>query len=164
MRTGAAIGEGDGVAKTYLWCSACRRSFDDSDVIDNRCPLCGAEMRRVGWVAAFLRGMMAQELVASGLPTRHRAMIRMVWTANGMGERYYRALSPPVPYSKFEAAVTDMVCRAAADGWVRVVLPASPIGAGDGDYRIEIDDEERFIEEMAALFAAQAESTAARVE
>jgi hypothetical protein len=117
-------------------------------------------MRRVGWVAAFLRGVMAQELVASGLPTRHRAMIRMVWTANGMGERYYRALGPNVPYSKFEAAVTDMVCRAAAEGWVRVVLPPSPIGAAEGDYRLDIDDEERFIEEMAALFSLREEQSA----
>lgn len=140
------------MAKTYLWCVACRRSFDDIDVVDGRCPLCGETMRRVGWVSAFLRGMMAQELVASGLPTRHRAMIRSVWTANGMGERYYRALGPNVPYSKFEATVTDMVCRAAADGWVRMVLPPSPFGAREGDYRLEIDDEERFIEEMAALF------------
>lgn len=81
-------------------------------------------------------------------------MIRMVWTANGMGERYYRTLGPNVPYSKFEATVTDMVCRAAAEGWVRVVLPPSPIGAAEGDYRLEIDDDERFIEEMADLFAA----------
>lgn len=109
-------------------------------------------MQQVGWVSAFLRGVMAQELVSSGLPSRHKAIIRMVWTANGMGERYYKALAPGVPYGKFESAVTDMVCRAAADGWVRIVLPPSPIGAQDGDYRLEIDDEERFIEEMAALF------------
>jgi hypothetical protein len=36
---------------------------------------------------------------------------------------------------------------------VRFVLPPSPIGAGDDAYRMEIDDEERFISEMAALFA-----------
>jgi hypothetical protein len=147
------------MGKTYLWCGACRRSFDDADVVDERCPLCGARMRRVGWMSAFLRGVMAQELVASGLPSRHRTLIRMIWTANGMGERYYRALGPRVPYGAFEAKVTDMVCRAAAEGWVRIVLPPSPLGAREGDYRLEIDDEERFIDEMAALFDAANETS-----
>jgi hypothetical protein len=76
----------------------------------------------------------------------------MIWTANGMGDRYFRALNPGVSYSKFESVVTDYVCRAAADGWVRVVLPPSPLGAPDDAYRLEIDDEERFVVEMAALF------------
>lgn len=141
--------------KTYLWCNDCRRSFDYPDAPDARCPLCQREMRELGWVSAFMRGVMAQELVASGLPTRHKAMIRSIWTANGMGERYYRALSPAVTYSKFEARVTDFVCRAANDGWVRFILPPSPINAPDDAYRMEIDDEERFIGEMAALFDAQ---------
>jgi hypothetical protein len=109
-------------------------------------------MRELGWVSAFVRGIMAQELVPSALPSRHRVMIRMIWTANGLGERYYRALSPPVPYSKFESRVTELLCRAAEDGWVRFVFPASPLGATDDAYRMEIDDEERFILEMAALF------------
>jgi hypothetical protein len=109
-------------------------------------------MRELGWLTAFVRGFMAQELVASGLPSRHRTIIRMIWTANGMGERYYRTLAPPVTYSKFEATVTDFVCAAAAEGWVRIVLPPSPVGVADDAYRMEIDDEERFIVEMAALF------------
>ena len=148
------------MAKSYFWCAECRRSFDDPDVVDERCPLCGRPMRRVGWVAAFLRGMMAQELVASGVPTRHRAMIRMVWTANGMGERYYQALAPSVTYSKFEGQVTDYVCAAASEGWVRFVLPPSPIGAPDDAYRMEIDDEERFLTEMAALFSGDEAASA----
>lgn len=102
---------------------------------------------------AFVRGVMAQEMVSSGLPTRHRQLVRMIWTANGMGERYFRALAPPVTYQKFEARVTDYVCAAAADGWVRVILPPSPIDANDQSYRLDIDDDERFVAEMAALFA-----------
>jgi hypothetical protein len=109
-------------------------------------------MRELGWVSAFVRGVMAQELVPSALPSRHRAMIRMIWTANGLGERYYKTLAPPVPYAKFETRVTELLCRAADDGWVRFVFPPSPLGATDDAYRMEIDDEERFITEMAALF------------
>lgn len=138
--------------RTYLWCDNCRRSFDFPDAPDGQCPICARQMRELGWMSAFMRGFLSQELVASGLPTRHRALIRMIWTANGMGERYYKALAPSVPYARFEARVTDFVCAAAADGWVRFVLPPSPIGAGDDAYRLEIDDDERFITEMAALF------------
>jgi hypothetical protein len=139
--------------KTYLWCDTCRRSFEHQDALNGTCPLCAAQMRELGWVTAFLRGFLAQELVASGLPSRHRTLIRLIWTANGMGERYYRTLAPPVPYPKFEARVTDFLCAAASEGWVRFVLPASPIGADETSYRMEIDDEERFILEMAELFA-----------
>lgn len=140
--------------KTYAWCDQCRRSFEHVEAHDGSCPLCGGSTRELGWVTAFVRGFLAQEFVASGLPSRHKAMIRMIWTANGMGERYYRALSPPVSYSRFEATVTDYLCRAAAEGWVRFSLPPSPNGADDSSYRMEIDDDERFILEMAALFAA----------
>ncbi len=109
-------------------------------------------MRELGWMSAFVRGVMAQEFVSSGLGTRHRTMIKMIWTANGMGERYYNALDPGVSYSKFESAVTDFVCQAAAEGWVKVVIPPSPIGAEADAYRLEIDDEDRFVLEMSALF------------
>jgi hypothetical protein len=109
-------------------------------------------MRELGWMSAFVRGVMAQELVASGLASRHRTMIRMIWTANGMGERYYAALDPGVSYSKFESEVTDLVCRAALQGWVRIVMPHSPLGVTDDAYRLEIEDEERFVLEMSALF------------
>lgn len=138
--------------KTYAWCDNCRRSFEHEETRSGACPICSQPMRELGWVSAFVRGFLAQELVASGLPTRHRTMIKLIWTANGMGERYYRALAPPVPYNRFEAAVTDYLLQAAQDGWVRFVLPPSPIGADDTSYRMEIDDEERFILEMAELF------------
>ena len=107
-------------------------------------------------MSAFVRGVMAQELVSSGLASRHRTLIKMIWTANGMGERYFKALEPGVSYSKFETDVTDFVCRAAAEGWVKVVLPPSPIGANEQSYKLEIDDEDRFVLEMSALFQQDA--------
>jgi hypothetical protein len=115
-------------------------------------------MRELGWVQAFMRGFLAQEMTPSGMPPRHRQLIRHIWTANGMGEQYFKALAPPVTYSKFEARVTEYLCAAAADGWVRFVMPASPLGATDADYQMEIDDEERFITEMAALFQQQSDA------
>jgi hypothetical protein len=111
-------------------------------------------MRELGWVTAFVRGVMAHEMVSSGVASRHRALIKSIWTANGLGERYYKALAPGISYGKFETIVTDFVCRAARDGWVRIVVPISPTGAPDDAYRLDIDDEQRFVEEMAALFDA----------
>lgn len=143
------------MAKTYLWCDTCKRSFEPDEVPSGDCPLCTSPMRELGWVSAFVRGVMAQELVASGIATRHRTMVRMIWTANGMGERYYAALDPGVSYSKFESEVTDFVCRAAAEGWVTIVIPASPVGASDDAYRLEIADEDRFVLEMNALFTGE---------
>lgn len=117
--------------------------------------MCATQMRELGWVSAFLRGVMAQEMTASGIASRHRTMIRMIWTANGMGERYFNALDPGVSYSKFESMVTDFVCQAAAEGWIRVIMPPSPLDASDGAYKLEIDDEDRFVTEMSLLFTQE---------
>jgi hypothetical protein len=69
-----------------------------------------------------------------------------------MGEQYYRVLAPSMPYNRFEARVTDLLCRGALDGWVRFVLPVAP-SVDDADYRIEFVDEERFVLELEALAA-----------
>lgn len=110
-------------------------------------------MCELGWMSAFVRGFLAQELTSSGIASRHKQMIRQIWTANGMGEQYYQVLAPPVTYARFEARVTEFVCAAAAEGWIRFTIPPSPIGVDDAAYRMEIDDEERFIAELAAIFA-----------
>src|SRR6478609_3202821 len=108
--------------KTYLWCSACRRSFSHDDAIDGLCPVCHQALSRLGKFNAILRGLMANELVASDLRTKHRQLIRLIWTRNGMGEQYYRVLTPDMPYNKFEARVTELLCRGAEEGWVKIVL------------------------------------------
>lgn len=139
--------------KTYLWCDRCRRSFSHADAPDQLCPICGEQTREMGKMGAILRGLMATELSASDLRRKHRQLIKMIWTRNGMGERYFRVLDPDMTYSKFEAKVTDLLCRGAEEGWVRVVIPAAP-SAEDNDYRIEFDSEERFVQELSTLAAA----------
>jgi hypothetical protein len=138
--------------KTYLWCEACRRSFSHADAPDAACPMCHSPMREMGKMSAILRGLMATELVASDLRTKHRQLVRLIWTRNGMGERYFRVLAPDMPYNRFEAKVTDLLCRGAEEGWVRFVLPAAP-SIEESDYRLEFVDEERFVEELEALAA-----------
>jgi hypothetical protein len=137
-------------AKTYLWCSACRRSFSHEDAVDGLCPVCHQPLSQVGKFSAILRGLMANELVASDLRTKHRQLIRLIWTRNGMGEQYYRVLTPDMPYNKFEARVTELLCRGAEEGWVKIVLPASPT-TDESQYKIVFDDEERFVQELEAI-------------
>jgi hypothetical protein len=75
----------------------------------------------------------------------------MIWTRNGMGEQYYRVLEPGIPYNRFEAQVTDLLCRGADEGWARFIMPPSPSN-DENAYRLELVDEERFIHELEALF------------
>jgi len=137
--------------KTYLWCDACRRSYGHDQAPAAACPVCRRPLREMGRLAAIARGLMANELSASDLRTKHRQLIRLIWTRNGMGERYYRVLAPDLPYNRFEARVTDLLMRGAEEGWVRFVLPPAP-SADDSAYKVEFDDEERFVHELAALF------------
>ncbi len=141
--------------KTYRWCDVCRRSYGHADAPDGRCPVCGTATREMGKFEALARGFMANELTASDLLTKHRQLVRMIWTRNGMGERYYRVIAPDLPYTKFEARVTDLLCEGAEAGWVRFVLPAAPSN-DEAAYKLEFADEERFVRELEALFATTA--------
>lgn len=136
--------------KTYLWCDTCRRSFRHEDAPELACPVCASPMRPTGKMTAILRGLMAQELVGSELRSKHRQLIRMIWTRNGMGEQYYRVLTPDMPYNRFEARVTDLLCRGAVEGWVTFVFPAAPSG-DESAYRMEFADEGKFVEELERM-------------
>jgi hypothetical protein len=139
-------------ARGYRWCDACRRSYAPADAPEGHCPVCAAPTREMGRLSAIARGLMANELVASDIRTKHRQLVRLIWTRNGMGERYYRVLAPDLPYNRFEARVTDLLMRGAEEGWVRFVLPPAP-SADESAYRVEFDSEERFVTELAALVA-----------
>jgi len=136
--------------RTYLWCSRCRRSYSHDDAIDGACPVCAGPTREMGRVAAIARGIMANELSISPLESKHRQLIRLIWTRNGMGEQYYRVLATDMPYNRFEAQVTRLLERGAEEGWVRFIFPPSPSG-DESAYRLEFDDEARFVRELEAL-------------
>jgi hypothetical protein len=135
---------------TYLWCDQCRRSFRHEESQDGACPICGVAMRPTGKVSAILRGLMANELAGSPIVTRHRQIIRLIWTRNGQGEQYYRLLDPGIPYNRFEARVTEVICRGAEEGWISIVLPPAPC-ADEQLYRIDVQDENRFIAELEEI-------------
>jgi hypothetical protein len=140
-------------AKTYLWCDACRRSFTHDDARDGVCPLCAGPVRPMGKMSALLRGLMATEMVATDLRSKHRQLIRMIWTRNGRGEQYFRVLEPDMTYSKFEKQVTEIVCQGLEEGWITVSLPVAP-SIDESAYQITIVDENRFVDEMQAVVEA----------
>ena len=141
--------------KTYLWCDTCRRSYRHEEAIGGLCPVCGNEMRQMGKFSAILRGLMSNELAASPFETKHRQLVRLIWTHNGMGEQYYRVLAPDMSYNRFEARVTALLEEGARAGWVRFVFPDAPT-ADESAYRLEFVDENRFIEELDALVSTEA--------
>lgn len=139
---------------TYLWCDGCRRSYRHEDTDDGTCRVCGNQTREMGKFSAIIRGLMSNEMAASPLETRHRQLVRLIWTANGMGEQYYRVLAPDMSYNRFEAQVTALLCQGAEDGWVRFVIPPAP-RPDESAYKLEFDDEARFIAELEALAGTQ---------
>jgi hypothetical protein len=139
---------------TYLWCDSCRRSYRHHETRNSACPVCNNDTRPIGKYQAIVRGLMSNELATSELYSKHRQMIRMIWTRNGMGEQYYRALGVDISYNRFEARVTDLLCRGANEGWVTFVMPPSPQG-DDAAYRMDFADETRFIDELTREFSGE---------
>jgi hypothetical protein len=138
---------------TYLWCDHCRRSYSHADAPGGVCPVCGGETRPTGKFNAILRGLMANELSPSPIVTKHRQIVRLIWSRNGQGEQYYRLLEPNMAYNKFEARVTELICRGAEEGWIQIVFPPAPTN-DETNYRIEFLDEDRFLTELSELAAA----------
>jgi hypothetical protein len=93
---------------------------------------------------------MSNELAPSPIVSKHRQLVKLIWTHNGMGEQYYRVLAPEMSYNKFEAAVTEILCRGAEEGWVTFVIPPAP-REDESAYRLEFADENRFIDALNAL-------------
>jgi hypothetical protein len=137
-------------SKTYLWCDQCRRSFRHEESVDGKCPICSSPMQPTGKMNAILRGLMSNELAGSPIVTKHRQIVRLIWTRNGQGEQYYRVLQPAMPYSRFESRVTELICRGADEGWISIVMPAAP-NTDERNYRIEFIDEDRFLAELDAI-------------
>jgi hypothetical protein len=49
--------------------------------------------------------------------------------------------------------VTDLVCRGAEEGWIAIQMPVAP-SLDDDAYKIDIQDENRFVEELHRMVEA----------
>jgi hypothetical protein len=144
------MAESRNTSKTYLWCDTCRRSYRHEETENGACPVCGGPTREVGKFSAILRGLMSNELAASPIVSRHRQLVKLIWTHNGMGEQYYRVIAPDMTYNRFEARVTEILCQGAEEGWVKFNIPPAPRD-DESAYKLELLDEDRFISELQAL-------------
>ena len=146
----------NGTAKTYLWCATCRRSFSHADAPNGACPVCAAPMREMSRFAAIARGFMANELTASELETKHRQLIRLIWTRNGMGEQLLPRAGPRHVLQPLRSQ-GDGAADARGGGGLGALRPAARADGGRGAYRVEFVDEERFVRELEALLRAGGE-------
>ena len=135
---------------SYLWCDNCRRSFDHDDAPGEICPVCQGPVKPIGKFNAILRGLMANEMSPSPIASKHRQIVKLIWTRNGMGEQYYRVLAPEMTYSKFENAMTKLLIAGADEGWVEFVIPAAPKD-DESLYKMNILNEDRFLAALQSL-------------
>ena len=136
-----------------LICHACGQRVWLEPGTVRTCRECGGPLRPFGPLEGLVDRLFAPaDQVDSQLYRRHLQMIEALWTRHGKGREYYDILKPRMSYSRFEKAVTDLLCRGAEEGWVRFVLPPAPT-ADESAYRLEFDDDERFVAELDALFA-----------
>ena len=140
------------------WCPRCERTLIAADLPpDHSCSQCGGATERISWLTAALRKVGQGTGNRADIQQKHLQLIQAIWTADGMGQRYFEICQPgSMYYSRFVRRVTELVCRGVEEGWIVLTLPAQPL-APDARYAIEYRDPERFVPELQALFPAGAE-------
>ncbi len=137
----------------FYWCERCERTV----VAEGRpepiiCPICDGATRRISWLTAALRKVGTGTGNRSDIQQRHIQLIQAIWTADGMGQRYFEICQPgSMYYSRFVRQVNELICRGIDEGWIGLTLPKNPLDPV-GRYAIEYHDPERFVRELQTLF------------
>jgi hypothetical protein len=141
------------MAERFFWCMRCERTLLEDDLdLDAHCPHCGGQVERISWLTAALRKVGQGTGNRSDVQQKHLQLIQALWTADGMGQRYFELCQPGnMYYSRFVRQVTELICRGLEEGWIALRLPVNPLEHRDG-YAIEYRDPERFVHELEALF------------
>lgn len=141
------------MAERFHWCEPCSRTILSPDLgPGDRCPHCGGPTRRISWLTAALRKVGQGTGTRSDIQQQHLQLIQAIWTADGMGQRYFAICQPGgMYYSRFVRQVTELICRGLEEGWVELQLPVQPLVPG-GEYRLVYRDPERFVHELQLLF------------
>lgn len=144
------------MSEQLRWCPNCERTLLRADCgPDGGCPVCGVLTEPISWLTAALRKIPQGPSRRSDLQQKHLELIQAIWTANGMGQRYFEICQPGgMYYARFVRQVTELICRGIAEGWIALTLPAQPLAA-DAHYAIEYRDPERFVAELQELFPEQ---------
>ena len=139
--------------ETLHWCQRCERTLLAIDLMDGRdCPECGGATRRISWLTAALRKVGQGTGNRSEVQQKHLELIQAIWTADGMGQRYFEICQPgSMYYSRFVRRVTELICRGIEEGWIVLNLPAHPLLPW-ARYGLDYRDPERFVRELQSLF------------
>jgi hypothetical protein len=138
------------------WCPRCEQTYVADDLVaGSECPNCGAQTSRISWLTAALRKVGQGTGTRSEIQQKHLQLIEAIWTADGMGQRYFEICQPgSMYYSRFVRRTTELICRGIEEGWIDLILPTNPL-APKPRYAIEFRDPERFVRELTALFPAE---------
>ncbi len=137
----------------FYWCQRCERTIVAEVAAEPIvCEQCGGATRRISWLTAALRKVGTGTGNRSDTQQRHLQLIQAIWTADGMGQRYFEICQPgSMYYSRFVRRVTELICQGIGEGWITLTLPANPLDP-NGRYAIEYRDPERFVRELQRLF------------
>jgi hypothetical protein len=138
------------------WCPHCEQTYIADDLVaGSECPTCGTPTNRISWLTAALRKVGQGTVTRSEIQQKHLQLIEAIWTADGMGQRYFEICQPgSMYYSRFVRRTTELICRGIEEGWIVLVLPVNP-HAPNPRYAIEYRDPERFVRELTELFPAE---------
>lgn len=144
------------MAEPLHWCRRCERTFVADDLVGGEaCPACGGPTGRISWLTAALRKVGQGTVNRSEVQQKHLQLIEAIWTADGMGQRYFEICQPgSMYYSRFVRRVTELVCRGIEEGWITLTLPTNPLAPG-AQYALEYQDPDRFVRELLALYPAE---------
>lgn len=150
------------MAERFYWCEQCERTVVSEDGEATACTICGGPTRRISWLTAALRKVGTGTGNRSDIQQRHIQLIQAIWTADGMGQRYFEICQPgSMYYSRFVRRVNELICQGIEEGWLGLTMPKNPLDP-QGRYAIEYHDPERFVTALQQIFPEGAGRLAAR--
>jgi hypothetical protein len=163
MSVAALCAGAEGVmAERFYWCEQCERTIVAEEGEITACLYCGGPIRRISWLTAALRKVGTGTGNRSDIQQRHIQLIQAIWTADGMGQRYFEICQPgSMYYSRFVRWVNELICQGIEEGWLGLTMPKNPLDP-QGRYAIEYHDAERFVAELQQIFPEGAGRLAAR--
>lgn len=152
MSTSPSDVRSEGGGPERLICNGCGLRVWLEPGGERSCRECGEVLRRFGPLESLVDRFFAPpDQVDSPAYRRHVQLVEALWTRDNRGREYYDILKPRMSYSRFERAVTELICRGLAEGWAELRLPRAPIPDDDA-YELAFVDLERFVGEMTRLF------------
>jgi DNA-directed RNA polymerase subunit RPC12/RpoP len=138
------------------WCQQCERTIIADDLDDGgACPNCGGPTSRISWLTSALRKVGQGTGNRPEVQQKHLQLIEAIWTADGMGQRYFEICQPGnMYYSRFVRRVTELICRGIEEGWIGLQMPDNPL-AKNARYGIDYRDQDRFVRELIALYPTE---------